>query len=162
MIIIGIDPGIDRAGYGVIEKQGATLLLREAGILKVGKLRGADALFEIKKELELLIAKYKPEILATEKLFFMKNQTSGIQIAEARGVILLAAREHNLEIREYAPTEVKMSVAGYGQADKIAVAKMVRLILKAPDLSVIDDASDALAIAIAAARYKYENMPLGH
>jgi crossover junction endodeoxyribonuclease RuvC len=151
MIILGIDPGTDRAGYGVIEKQGASLRLVEAGILKTGKFRGADALFLIKQELDGLISKHAPAILATEKLFFMKNQTTGIQTAEARGVILLAAREKNIAIAEYAPTEVKMAVAGYGQADKQAVLKMVRLILKAPELDVIDDAADALAIAITAA-----------
>jgi crossover junction endodeoxyribonuclease RuvC len=151
MIILGIDPGTDRAGFGVIEKEGSSLRMLEAGILKTGKLRGADALFEIKKELDGLIAKYKPGVLATEKLFFMKNQTTAFATAEARGVILLTAREHDLLIREFAPTEVKMAVTGYGQADKKAVAKMVRFILKTPDLAVIDDASDALAIAIAAA-----------
>lgn len=152
MIILGIDPGTDRAGYGVIEKRGAALKLQAAGILKVGKLRGADALYAIKQELDGLIAKYAPAVLATEKLFFMKNQTTAIQTAEARGVILLAAREHNLMIREFAPTEIKMAVTGYGQANKAAVAKMVCLILKTPGLRVIDDASDALAIAIAAAQ----------
>jgi crossover junction endodeoxyribonuclease RuvC len=151
MLILGIDPGIDRAGYGVIEKRGSALRLHEAGILRVGKLRGADALFAIKKELDGLIVKYAPKILATEKLFFSKNQTTGMQIAEARGVILLAAREHELTIHEFTPNEVKMAVTGFGAADKLAVAKMVRFILKAPDLKVIDDASDALAIAIAAA-----------
>lgn len=152
MIILGIDPGTDRAGYGVIEVQGSALRLLTAGILKTGRLRGADALFKIKQELDALIEKYSPAVLATEKLFFVKNQTTGMEIAEARGVILLAAREKNVPIRELAPTEVKMGIAGYGRADKTAVLKMVRLILRAPDLKVIDDASDALAIAIVAAR----------
>jgi crossover junction endodeoxyribonuclease RuvC len=152
MIILGIDPGTDRAGYGVLRKEGSALALIEAGILKTKKMRGADVLFEIKKELDSLIAKYSPAILATEKLFFTKNQTTGIQIAEARGVILLAAREKNIRILEFTPNEVKLATTGYGNADKAAVAKMVRFILKTPDLDVLDDASDALAIAITAAR----------
>ncbi len=154
VIIIGIDPGTDRAGYGLIEKQGSALRFCEAGLLSTSKLRGPDALFAIKTHLDALLAQYQPQVLATEKLFFMKNQTTGIQIAEARGVILLAAREKNIPIAEFAPTEVKMAVTGYGQSDKHAVLKMVRLILKTPELSVIDDAADALAIAIAAAQMR--------
>lgn len=152
MIILGIDPGTERAGYGVIETRGSSLVLHDAGILKVGKARGADALFAIKRELDALFEKYTPDILATEKLYFSKNQKTALQIAEARGVILLAGKEHGVSIKEFAPNEVKIAVTGYGAADKRAVLKMVRLILKSPDLALIDDASDALAIAIAASR----------
>lgn len=95
--------------------------------------------------------KHKPDVLAIEKLYFAKNQKTALAVAQARGVILLAGKEHGLRIREYAPNEVKIGVTGYGAADKKAVLKMVRLILKRPDLSVIDDASDALALAILAA-----------
>lgn len=149
--ILGVDPGTDRAGYGILKKDGQALALIDAGILKVGKLRGPDALLAIHIHLGTLIREHKPDLFATEKLFFAQNRSTGMTTAEARGVILLAAREHNIPIREFAPTEVKMAVAGYGQADKAAVLKMVRLILKAPQLDVIDDASDALAIAITAA-----------
>lgn len=152
MIILGVDPGTDRAGYGLISAEGQSIRFLEAGILKTGKLRGADALFAIKKDLDELIAKYSPALLATEKLFFMKNQSTAMAVAEARGVILLAAREKNIPIAEMAPTEVKIGITGFGHADKAAVLKMVRLMLQAPELKVIDDAADALAMAIVASR----------
>ena len=151
MIILGIDPGTDRAGYGVLRKEGQDLSLVDAGILKVGKLRGADALLAIKQDLDALIEKHRPALFATEKLFFSNNRTTGMAIAEARGVILLAAREKDLPIMEFSPTEMKLAVCGSGSADKIAVLKMVRIILGAPRLDILDDASDALALCIAAA-----------
>ncbi len=160
MIIIGIDPGTDRAGYGVIEVEGGKARFVDAGILNVGRARGADALLLIKEGLDRLLEAHSPALLATEKLFFTKNQTTGIQIAEARGVILLAAREREIAILEFGPNEVKMAVTGYGQADKQAVLKMVRLILGVPELEVLDDASDALALALAAAQ-KQKNLVSG-
>jgi crossover junction endodeoxyribonuclease RuvC len=123
----------------------------EAGIMSIKSTDNVGALYEIKKNLDKLITKHKPDVLAIEKLFFAKNQKTALAVAEARGVILLAAREHGIRIREYAPNEVKIGVTGYGAADKKAVLKMVRLILQKPGLSVIDDASDALALAILAA-----------
>ena len=89
-------------------------------------------------------------MLGIEKLFFAKNQKTAMAVAQARGAILLAAEEAGLTIKEYAPNEVKLGIAGYGFADKKAILKMVRLMLKKPDLAVIDDASDALALAIMA------------
>ncbi len=152
MIILGIDPGTDRAGYGLVESKGQSLRYIEAGLLKTEGAQGADALFKIKIELDGLLARHRPDLLATERLFFVKNRTTGMATAEARGVILLAAREKNIPVRELSPTEVKTGIAGFGRADKIAVLKMVRLILKTPGLRVIDDAADALAMAIVAAR----------
>lgn len=152
MTILGIDPGTDRAGYGIIKKEGQILTLVEAGVLKTAKKKGAEVLYEIKKELDQIIGKHQPDLLATEKLYFTKNQSTGIQIAEARGVILVTARERNVPIVEFAPNEVKLAVTGYGGADKRAVLKMVKLILNTPALDVLDDAADALALAIAAAK----------
>jgi crossover junction endodeoxyribonuclease RuvC len=150
MIILGIDPGTRRVGYGVIAKEGGKLRLLEAGILPISSTNDADALVETKHGIDRLVKKFKPKVLAVEKLYFSKNQKTALQVAQGRGVILLAAKEHGLTLREYGPNEVKSGVAGYGLADKRAVAKMVRLILCAPDLVVIDDATDALAIAIVA------------
>lgn len=150
MISLGIDPGTRRIGYGLVQTshRDATVTLIAAGILKIKSTDDPSALAETKNELDALIKKYKPDVVAIEKLYFAKNQKTAIAVAQARGVILLAARECRVPIREYTPNEVKLGVTGYGSADKKAVLKMVRLILNKPDLKVIDDASDALALAI--------------
>lgn len=158
MIFLGIDPGTRRVGYGLIktsdnhnDSRGINAVeFIAAGLLEIKSGSDAPALVETKRELDKLIKKYKPAAVAIEKLYFAKNQKTAIAVAQARGVALLAASEKNILIREYTPNEVKMGVAGYGQADKIAVLKMVRLILGKNDLKVIDDASDALALAILA------------
>jgi crossover junction endodeoxyribonuclease RuvC len=155
MIALGIDPGTRRVGYGVILQENHEAIFVEAGMIPITSTDNAGALHEIKKSLDKLIAKHQPDVVAIEKLFFAKNQKTALAVAEARGVILLAIREHGVRIREYAPNEVKLGVTGYGSADKKAVLKMVRFILKKPDLAVIDDASDALALAILAANEKW-------
>jgi crossover junction endodeoxyribonuclease RuvC len=153
MIILGIDPGTVRAGYGVIRAEAGRVKLLAAGILRVSSTQEkADALEQARASVEDLCAKHRPAMLAIEKLYFSKNQKTAFAVAEARGVILLAARAAGLVIQEYSPTEVKANLTGYGGADKKAVLKMVRLILRAPDLEVVDDASDALALALVAAQ----------
>lgn len=148
---LGIDPGTRRIGYGLVRRKGNDLVFVAAGILKIESLDDISALEETKKGVDALIKKYRPGIMGIEKLFFAKNRKTAIAVAQARGVILLSAREQKISIKEYAPNEVKLGVAGYGFADKNAVLKMVRLILGKRDLAVIDDASDALALAIMAA-----------
>lgn len=150
MIALGIDPGTRRVGYGIVRGEGGKLTFITAGILKIGASDDASALQEAKEEIGKLIKKYKPDVMGVEKLYFAKNQKTAIAVAQARGIILLAAKEERIKIKEYAPNEVKLGVTGYGFADKKAVLKMVRLILGKQDLAVIDDASDALALAIMA------------
>jgi crossover junction endodeoxyribonuclease RuvC len=153
MIILGLDPGTTRAGYGLIQVEAGKTQLIGAGVLKVPeKGSKADILEAIRNAIAKLCAEHAPKVIAIEKLFFAKNRKTALAVAEARGVMLMAAREAGADIREYSPNEVKMAVTGYGSADKKAVLKMVRLILKAPDLKVIDDASDALAIALTASQ----------
>ncbi len=137
-------------GFGVIKSEGSDLKFVAAGILPIKSTNDAAALEEIKCEIGKLIKKYKPTSFGIEKLYFAKNQKTAIAVAQARGVILLAAQEAGICIKEYTPNEIKLGVTGYGFADKKAVLKMVRLTLKKPDLAVIDDASDALAVAIMA------------
>jgi len=157
MTILGIDPGTSRIGYGIIKKSaGGKLELLGTGLLATGtkndtapkkyeRLRGA------KDSLEALIKKFKPEVLAIEKIYFARNQKSGISVAEMRGALILTAAENDLRIEEYSPNEIKSCVTGYGFADKKAVLKMVKLMLGKPGLDVIDDASDAIAAAIMSA-----------
>lgn len=148
MIALGIDPGTRRIGYGIVEANGQYVEFIAAGILEITTNDDIAALEETKKGIDALIKKYKPEILGIEKLFFAKNTKTALAVAQARGVILLATKERGVRIKEYTPNEVKLGISGYGFADKKAVLKMVRLILKKQDLKVIDDASDALALAI--------------
>lgn len=150
MIILGIDPGTRRMGFGVIEKNGSLLRYVDAGLLEIKSSRDIDALKEIKDGLQKIFAAHKPELMAIEKLFFSKNRKTALQVAEARGVALLFGKENGLETREFSPNEVKSALTGYGAADKKAVLKMVGLRLKKPGLNIIDDAADALALAIVA------------
>ncbi len=151
MIILGIDPGTARMGYGVIKKEGGKTLFLDAGILKIKKSDSLHIFLQIKIGLEQIIKKWKPEIMAIEKVYFSKNQKTAMSVAEARGVAILTGLEAGLEIKEYSPNEIKAGLTGYGHADKRGVAKMVNLALGTPKLKIIDDASDALAIAIFAA-----------
>jgi len=148
-MFLGIDPGTRRIGYGIVRNgEQNSIEFVAAGILKIHSADDPSALVETKRGMDALIKKYKPEAIAIEKLFFAKNQKTALAVAQARGVILLAARERRVPIQEYTPNEVKSAIAGYGHADKQAILKMVRLTLGKPDLKVIDDASDALALAI--------------
>jgi len=148
MIALGIDPGTRRIGYGIVECNGPDAVFVDAGLLTIEAENDVAALEETKKGIDALIKKHKPDVVAIEKLFFAKNTKTAIAVAQARGVIILATKERGVRIKEYTPNEVKSGVTGYGFADKKAVLKMVRLILRKPDLKLIDDASDALALAI--------------
>lgn len=151
MIILGIDPGSRRIGYGVIEDGNPPRLL-DVGILTITKKDNPGALAEARGALQKLIDTHKPAYLAIEKLFFLKNRTTGIAVAEARGVVLATAEENGLGIHEYSPNEIKLALTGDGSADKRAVAKMVRLIVRRNELEVVDDATDAVGIALVAAQ----------
>lgn len=151
MIILGIDPGTARVGYGVVKKEKGGIVFLEAGILKVKKAN-EHPFVQIKKEFRSLLKKWSPALVAVERLYFSKNQKTAMAVAEARGIIMLSALEAGIKIKECSPNEVKAGLTGYGHADKAAVAKIVNMILGTPRLKVIDDASDALAIAIFAAQ----------
>jgi crossover junction endodeoxyribonuclease RuvC len=151
MIILGIDPGSRRIGYGVVET-GNPPVVRGVGIFTITKKDNPAALSELRQGLERLIKIHAPTHLAIEKLFFLKNRTTGIAVAEARGVILVAAQEAGLIIHEYSPNEIKLALTGDGGADKKAVSKMVRLLVKLPPEKLVDDATDALGIALVAAQ----------
>jgi crossover junction endodeoxyribonuclease RuvC len=152
MIILGIDPGTRRIGFGIIEKKGNETTYVAANLLVIKKTTDIEVFDEIKKQLHELIQIYHPEKVAIEKIFFATNQKTGIQVAQARGVIMSAVLDYKIPIVEYTPNEIKAGITGSGMADKKAVAKMVNIILKKPNLKVIDDVSDALAIALYAAQ----------
>jgi len=148
---LGIDPGTRRVGFGVVQKVGGDLHFVEAGLIAISATKNIEALSEMRQGLLALIQEHHPTAVGIEKLFFAKNQKTALQVAEARGVLLSTTHESGVPLHEFLPNEVKLNIAGYGGADKRAVQKMVRLILREPSLRVIDDASDALALAILAA-----------
>lgn len=149
--ILGIDPGTQRIGYGIIEIKNNNINLKNCGILKIKK-KDINLLKEVYNQINKIILKWKPQILSIEKLYFSKNQKTAISVAEVRGVILLTALEKNIKIKEYSPNEIKSLITGYGFADKKAVAKMVNLILKLNNHKLIDDTTDAIAISLVAAQ----------
>lgn len=148
--ILGVDPGFDRLGVCVIEKEGnKETLLFSTCILTSKKDSFEVRLGAIGKELQVILAEHKPDELAMEKLFFAKNQTTAINVAEVRGVILYLAHVHGLSIYEYSPPQVKVAVTGYGKATKDDVAHMVPKIVKLEKtVKLLDDEVDAIAIAL--------------
>ena len=149
-IILGIDPGIADTGYGVIEKgPGGKLTCLAYGSIKTKAGLPIDERLEIlNQELQKIINKYQPKLAAVEELFFQNNAKTAIIVGEARGVILLTCRQNKILLHELTPLQVKQVVAGYGQADKKQVQKMVKLLLNLKEIPKPDDAADALAIAI--------------
>ena len=148
--ILGIDPGSSRTGWGLIEKQGGNLKLLDAGIIEIKTKNPNEKLFYLTRDFQKLLQKTKPKVVAVEKLFFTKNIKTGIEVAQTRGAIILEVTKYKIPIVELSPSEVKLAVTGYGLSDKKGVAKMVAKILNTEKLVGFDDASDALAIAIAA------------
>jgi crossover junction endodeoxyribonuclease RuvC len=148
--ILGVDPGSITTGFGVIDYERGKLLLVEQGA--IGTRRGAELperLSVIHERLSEVIARTRPQAVAVETPFAGKNVSSLIQLAHARGVVLLAARAAALEIFEYPPSSVKSAVVGYGRAEKEQVAKMVRMLIPGcGEAKMSADATDALAVAI--------------
>lgn len=149
MIVLGIDPGTARLGYGVIDTAEGAPAMIDYGIAETFPTDSMpERLLQLYGNLRVLLSDHDPDIMAVEKLFFARNVTTAISVGQARGVILLAAAEHGIPVREYTPSEVKQSIVGYGKADKNQVQEMVRIILGLDHVPQPDDAADALAIAV--------------
>lgn len=149
---MGVDPGIERLGWAFLEKNNRTISYISSGVEKTSaKIQTSERLLAIYDFLDGAIKKERPESIGIEKLFFAKNTKTGIVIGEVRGVILTVAAKHHLHITEFTPPQVKSLVCGSGSADKKQVARMMNLALKLPQRSMLDDETDALAIAYAAA-----------
>lgn len=147
--ILGIDPGIAIVGFGFIDKKGSRLVPVQYGSVQTEAHTDPSLrLKEIYDALQKLIDKYKPDAVAVEKLFFNRNVTTAFSVGQARGIILLAAVQHGLQIGEYTPLQVKQSVVGYGKAEKHQVQEMVRMLLNLSIVPKPDDVADALAVAI--------------
>jgi crossover junction endodeoxyribonuclease RuvC len=153
MIILGIDPGTTRIGYGLIEKTNGKLSMKDAGILNIESKEGPKILGEARREMCRLLDAHNIDRCVVEKLFFARNQKTALDVAQARGVIVLTLHERGIPIIECAPNEMKSRMTGYGFADKKAVKKMVEATLRLRPLEMVDDASDALALAIVGSGY---------
>lgn len=165
-IILGIDPGIADTGFGIIEKGagGKMTCLGYGSIKTKAGLPLADRLEILADELEAVIKKYKPKLACVEQLFFCNNAKTAIIVGQARGVILLTCKKNKVPITELTPLQVKQTIAGYGQAGKGQVQKMVKLLLGLKEIPKPDDAADALALAISAINqlksdFKAKNSP---
>jgi crossover junction endodeoxyribonuclease RuvC len=147
--IFGIDPGSERTGYGCVETDGTRHQLVICGILSSpAHTRFADRLLIIHTGLAALLAEHRPDCVAIESIFHARNVRSALRLGHARGIALLAASQAGLPIAEYAPTEIKRAVVGFGRAEKHQVGRMVELLLGLDAMPSPHDAADALAVAI--------------
>ncbi len=150
MIVLGIDPGLATVGYGVVDcDERVRLKLIDYGtILTAAGVELPKRLVQIARGMEQLIDTYKPDCIAFEELFFNKNVKTAINVAQARGAAVVAARLKSEELFEYTPLQVKQAVVGYGRADKNQVQMMVKTLLGLKEIPQPDDAADAVAVAI--------------
>ncbi len=152
--ILGIDPGFGRMGFGIIDVTGGKMELVDYGCWETHKGEEfSERIFCLIKLLRAVLKKYKPTSVALEELFFFKNLKTAINVAQARGAVMLQIKESKLPLVELTPLQVKQSITGFGRAEKKQMQKMVQMILKLKEIPKQDDAADALAIAIAAVPY---------
>lgn len=151
MIILGIDPGTAKMGFGVIKSNKEKDILKslDYGCIETSpSLSQGERLKKLNKELCKIIKKYKPEVMIVERIFFFKNSKTAMAVSEAKGVILLTAAQEKIPVYEFTPLQVKVAVTGYGRAEKKQVQKMIKLLMNLEEIPEPDDAADALAIAI--------------
>ena len=149
MRILGIDPGTGILGFGVIDVRKGVPQMVDAGVIRTPvKEDDAVRLLTIYEELSDIITATKPEVMSVEKLFFARNVTTAMTVAQARGVVLLCGKQAGLSIFEYTPMQIKQSVTGYGRAEKKQIQEMVRVLLKLQEVPKPDDCADALAAAL--------------
>jgi crossover junction endodeoxyribonuclease RuvC len=149
MRILGIDPGTGILGFGVIDVDKGNISFVDAGVIKT-PVHQADSerLKTIFDELSEIIAGCHPTVMAVEKLFFARNVTTAMSVSQARGVVLLLGKQHDMELHEFTPMQIKQALTGYGKATKAQIQEMVRTVLKLQAVPKPDDAADALACAI--------------
>ncbi len=148
--IISIDPGYDRCGVAILEKdeRGSLALLYSTCLTTDKKLPFGERLLSLKNNITLLIDEHKPNESALEKLFFAKNTKTALMVAESVGVLRVTLEELSLKPKEYTPAEIKIAVAGYGNADKASIAFMVKKLITIPETKKLDDELDAIAVGV--------------
>jgi crossover junction endodeoxyribonuclease RuvC len=160
MLVIGIDPGSVRTGYGIIREESGQPSLVTYGCVNLSTLKTfPEKLKIISKNLRDIIRKHEPDSIAIEDCFYSKNVKSALKLGHIRGAIILTAINEDLEIYEYSPLEIKKSVVGYGRAEKLQVQKMIQILLKMDEIPYPEDSADALACAYChIASYKTKNL----
>jgi crossover junction endodeoxyribonuclease RuvC len=149
MRILGIDPGIGRTGWGIIEKNQQKVQAVEFGCLETSSGSETPArLTKIYSFLTQLINDHHPDALSIEELFFNTNAKTALLVGQARGVVILAAAQNNIKVSIYTPLQIKIAITGYGRAEKSQIGQMVKILLKLPKIPKPDDTADALAIAL--------------
>jgi crossover junction endodeoxyribonuclease RuvC len=150
MVVIGIDPGTARTGFGLVREAAPNqVVLVHYGVISTPAKSPLSArLVAIHEELQAILDEHSPESAAVEKLYFQKNVSTAMSVGQARGVILLALAQYGLEVEEYSPQDVKIALTGYGGAEKQQMQKMVQTLLNMDSQPSPDDAADALAVAI--------------
>lgn len=162
MRILGIDPGYAIVGFGILQAgRGRATLLRCGAIRTEAGVPMPRRLLQIGEDLSELIHTFAPDVLAIEELYFNNNVTTGIGVAQARGVILATAARLGVPVAEYGPSQVKQAVVGYGKAEKRQVMEMTRRLLQLAEVPRPDDAADAVAIALCHARSATSRLPVG-
>jgi len=147
--ILGIDPGTATTGYGLIDKSESTLRVVDFGaIITSPRKSSAERLLDIHTQITQLFDRFRPAVMVMEQLFFTKNQTTAIAVGKACGVMQFAAAQRGIEVVEYTPTEVKLAVVGYGNAEKKQVQYMIQRILSLAEVPKPDDTADALALCV--------------
>lgn len=148
MVILGVDPGTNATGYGIIVKNGSRASHVKSGVIRPERAGGLSRrLWEVHAGLDLVIREHEPTVMVVESLFHGRNSQSLMKLSQVRGVILLLGETYGMEIFEYAPAEIKMGLTGYGRADKSQMVYMVSHVLNLPKLRSTDEA-DALAMAV--------------
>lgn len=151
-IILGIDPGTARMGYGIISYNNNDLECIDYGVLETSSgIEDHIRLNDLHKKIKVLVEKHKPEVVAVEDIFYFKNQKTLVGVSQARGVALLSAAQNGKKYFSFTPLQIKQAVSGYGKADKQQVQKMVKTLLNLESVPKPDDAADALAVAICCA-----------
>lgn len=147
--VIGIDPGIGLLGFGIIDHSPRSRKLVDGGVIRtpIGQ-PDSHRLKMIFDELTAIVIEFKPQIMIVEKLYFAQNVTTAMSVSQARGVVLLVAEQHGLELIEMTPLQIKQSLTGYGKADKKQIQEMVRVLLGLEKVPQPDDCADALAAAL--------------
>ena len=160
MRILGIDPGIATIGFGLVEaERGQARMVTYGAVTTPAGLPLSRRLYQIDRDMEELIGRLRPDVMAIEELFFNTNLTTGIAVAHGRGVILCAAERCGVPLYEYTPGQVKLAVTGYGKADKRQVMDMTKRLLHLRAVPRPDDAADALALALCHARSFTSRLP---
>ncbi len=149
MLILGIDPGLAKSGFGIIDSDNRTCCAVKYGVIETKPgICLPDRLKMIHQGFYKLIQQYKPNSIAVEELFFNKNAKTAIDVGQARGVAILAAALQDISVYEYTPLQVKQAVVGYGKADKYQIQQMIKIFLNLDEVPRPDDAADALAVAL--------------